>query len=57
MNAQQEYEFALLSLWYERAQRRGDQVGMVSYGRKLMALLMAVYPWYYKALPETVKGE
>ena len=57
MNAQQEYEFQLLSLWYERAQRRGDQVGMASYGRKLMALLMAAYPWYYKALPEIVKGE
>lgn len=57
MNAQQEYEFQLLSLWYERAQRRGDQVGMASYGRKLMALLMAAYPWHYKALPETVKGE
>jgi hypothetical protein len=57
MTAQQEYEFALLSFWYQRAERRGDQVGMASYNRRIFALISAVYPWYYKALPETVKGE
>ena len=57
MNAQQEYEFALLSLWYQRAARRGDQVGMASYNRRIFKLISAAYPWYYKALPETVRGE
>jgi len=57
MTAQQEYEFALLSFWYQRAERRGDQVAMASYNRKIFKLISAAYPWYYKALPETVKGE
>lgn len=57
MNAQQEYEFALLSFWYQRAERRNDVVGMASYNRRIFALISAAYPWYYKALPETVKGE
>lgn len=46
MTPQQQYELALLSLWYVRAERRGDEVGMASYRRRIIALYRAVYPWY-----------
>lgn len=46
MTTQQQYELALLSLWYHRAKRRNDTVGMVSYQRRIIALYQSVYPWY-----------
>ena len=39
MTAQQEYEFALLSFWYQRAERRGDQVGRVHKGHRRVGRL------------------
>lgn len=47
MTPQQEYELTLLSLWYIRAEKRGDTVGMASYRRKIIALYKAVYPEYF----------
>jgi hypothetical protein len=46
MTTQQQYELALLSLWYHRAARRGDTVGMASYHRRIVALYQMIYPWY-----------
>lgn len=56
MNEQQEFYFALLSFWYQRAERRGDQLAMASYNRKIFKLIQSAYPWY-KALPKEMKGE
>lgn len=47
MTPQQQYELTLLSLWYHRAERRKDAVGMASYRRKIIALYKVVYPWYF----------
>ena len=56
MNEQQEFYFAVLSFWYKRAELRNDRIAMASYNRKIFKLMQLAYPWY-KALPETVKGE
>lgn len=47
MTPQQQYELALLSLWYIRAENRKDAVGMASYRRKIIALYKAVYPEHF----------